>query len=228
MKKSCPYVGGIRTQHSAPRRVLYQLSYRATQEVGVQVMRHKTKENLKTLCYTLPQHAEDVDLCELITCKWWLIWDFCTSILPCAPITEPLVLWLLFLSVFMNVLIRSILWSMPLAGWLLVGNLCMWVGCFEDHFTTQRAYGLLQSMISVQKCPLHSSSYPPLQLLASQSNNTSSIKYSNTHHLPNTGGIQKLTQWSSGLSTSPSGLRNTYVPTFCSSISDEDFWLLEF
>jgi hypothetical protein len=123
-EKEQPYVRrwDSNPQHSAPRRVLYQLSYRATQEVGVQVMRHKTKENLKTLCYTLPQHAEDVDLCELITCKWWLIWDFCTSILPCAPITEPLVLWLLFLSVFMNVLIRSILWSMPLAGWLLVGS----------------------------------------------------------------------------------------------------------
>ena len=36
------------------------------------------------------------------------------------------------------------------------------VGCFEDHFTTQRAYGLLQSMISVQKCPLHIVDHIPL------------------------------------------------------------------
>jgi hypothetical protein len=63
-EKEQPYVRrwDSNPQHSAPRRVLYQLSYRATQEVGVQVMRHKTKENLKTLCYTLSQHVGNLDL----------------------------------------------------------------------------------------------------------------------------------------------------------------------
>ena len=109
------------------------------------------------------------------------------------------------------------------------------VGCFEDHFTTQRAYGLLQPMISVQKCSLHSWSYPPLQLLASHSNNNSSIKYSNkqSHIRIINQTLEAARNWQNDLlvSTSPSGLRNTYVPTFCSSpdsISDEDSWLLEF